>query len=325
MRAIILVCLAVAAVLSAGCLEAESEKEPLKLATRAEAIPADAVKVTPETDVYRPVVHLDGWEQPVPVEGPVNTAGGEDAPFVLPDGSALYFVFVSDVNLPAQEQLLDGATGIWRSVRTEEGWAEPERIVLNDDLSLDGCPFVENGVIWFCSARAGSFRGVDVYTAQDLGGRWGDWKNAGEQLNNEYGIGEIHLSADGNTLYFDWDNEAGMGGKDIWMSERAGENWGPPVNLGPGVNSSSYEIRPFVSTDGNELWFTSQSRLGYAGPAVFRSLRQADGTWGEAEEIISNFAAEPALDDAGNIYFAHHFFPRSGSMIEADIYVAYRR
>jgi len=42
-------------------------------------------------------------------------------------------------------------------------------------------------------------------------------------------------------------------------------------------------------------------------------------------ELVSQFAGEPTLDDAGNLYFVHHFFTREMEMIEADIYVARRR
>ncbi len=41
-------------------------------------------------------------------------------------------------------------------------------------------------------------------------------------------------------------------------------------------------------------------------------------------EVISQFAGEPALDAAGNLYFVHHLFDSSGNLAEADIYVAYR-
>jgi len=62
---------------------------------------------------------------------------------------------------------------------------------------------------------------------------------------------------------------------------------------------------------------------GSREPALFVS-RLVGGAWGEPETIISQFAAEPTVDDAGNIYFAHRFF-RDGTMIEADIYVAVRK
>jgi hypothetical protein len=49
-----------------------------------------------------------------------------------------------------------------------------------------------------------------------------------------------------------------------------------------------------------------------------------DGEWGPAEEIVSNFAGEPTLDAAGNIYFVHHYY-KDNRMIEADIYMARKK
>ncbi len=40
--------------------------------------------------------------------------------------------------------------------------------------------------------------------------------------------------------------------------------------------------------------------------------------------ILSQFAGEPSLDAAGNLYSTHHYF-QEGVMLEADIYVAYRK
>jgi hypothetical protein len=58
---------------------------------------------------------------------------------------------------------------------------------------------------------------------------------------------------------------------------------------------------------------------------VFRSIRQENGTWSEPEEIVSNFAGEPTLDSEGNLYFVHHFFDKDMNMIEADIYVCFKK
>jgi hypothetical protein len=52
---------------------------------------------------------------------------------------------------------------------------------------------------------------------------------------------------------------------------------------------------------------------------------RSGGGWSEPELIVSQFAGEPTLDDAENLYFVHHFFSATGQMLKADIYVAYRR
>ena len=88
-------------------------------------IPADAVKVRPETDAYPPVLHLEGWQQPVGLGPPVDTAGAEDSPFITPDGGTLYFWFTPSTSVPAKKQLLDEVTGIYVSRRQGNTWSIP--------------------------------------------------------------------------------------------------------------------------------------------------------------------------------------------------------
>jgi hypothetical protein len=291
---------------------------------RYEAIPEDAVKVTPDTDVFPPVLHAGAWEEPVPLEGPFNTAGGEDSPFISPDGDLFLFFFTPDVTAPAEEQVTDGVTGIWAS-RLEGGdWTEPVFVDLSDVPSLEGCPTLFDLELWFCSIREGNYGEVDAWVASySYGGdlKWSMVRNAGSRLNRDLDIGEWHLAGDGDTLYFGWDSPEGRGASDIWMVTWNGETWEEPLNLGPAINTAGSESRPFVTPNRGELWFTGSSRLGYHGPAVFRSVR-ADTGWTSAEEIISNYAAEPCLDAAGNVYFIHHFMDEEERMIEADVYSA---
>jgi hypothetical protein len=287
---------------------------------REDVIPADAVKVTPETDAYPPILHSDEWEEPVPLPRSINTAGAEDSAFVMPDGDILYVWSTPDVEVPPEKQLLDGVTGIYVSHRVGEGWGKAERIFLQDPgkLALDGAAFVQGNTIWFCSAREG-FMGVNMFTAEFQDERWQNWRYTGDKLNKEYQIGELHITADGNELWFHSSRTGGKGQYDIWVSRKANGEWQEPENI-DAVNTAENEGWPFVTQDGNELWFT---RRYLGAPAIFRS-RKVDGEWEEPELILSQFAAEPSLDNEGNIYFAHHFF-KDDKMIEADIYVAYRK
>ena len=305
------------AVAGSGC----DTTEPEGSKSRLDAIPSDAVKVTPETDVFPPVLQMEGWADPVPLEGPVNTAGGEDSPFVSPDGQTFLFFFTPDVDVPAGEQVSDGVTGIWVSTRAGGAWSEPTRVVLSAVPSLEGAPTLAGDDLWFASARGGNYGEIDVWLAGRTGSaEWGNWQNAGSRLNQDIDIGEWHLDSSGDTLYFGWGDAAGYGDLDIWAVARNGGDWGTPWNLGPTVNTAGHESRPFITTDGSELWFMGTSSLGYHGPAVFRATRTADG-WSAPQEMISNYAAEPCLDDWGNIYFIHHFMTAAEDMIEADVYV----
>ena len=97
--------------------------------------------------------------------------------------------------------------------------------------------------------------------------------------------------------------------------------WQEPAPMSATINSAGGEDSPFITPDGKELWIT---RMYNGCPAVFRSIEDTGGSWNEPELIISQFAGEATLDNGGNIYFTHHFY-KDSIMLEADIYVAYKK
>jgi hypothetical protein len=300
----------------AGCASSASTPAAPTPPDRMASIPSGAVKVTPQTD-RSPVLSLsDEFDQPVPLNPGVNTAGAEDSPFVEPDGSTLYFFFTPDVSVPPERQILDGVTGIWASHKTGGEWGQAERVVLQDPrrLSLDGCEFVSDDVMWFCSTRQG-YDGMHWFTARFADGRWGDWQLA--DFPAAYEVGELHLSGDGNTVYFHSNRAGGQGGMDIWVSRKSGEgSWGEPVNVAA-VNSDRDDGWPALSPDETELWI-------YRDYSLWRS-KLVDGEWQAPAKMFAPLAGEASIDSAGNVYFVHHYFDADDEMIEADIYVAYRK
>jgi len=296
-----------------GLLGSQNKEEAIP--SRQDTIPAGAVKRTPQTDIYPPILRSDEWLAPVPMPGPVNTAGAEDSPFITPNGTWFFFFFTPDLNIPVQNQLGDKVTGIWWTKKTGGTWTEPERVVLGSMNSLDGDEFVQNETMWFGSVRTGNLGEIDIYTAQYVDGKWKDVENSGQQLNVQIDIGAFCFTSDGNTMYY------GKGG-DIWKTTKSGSAWATPVKV-PNLDVVSNKDQPFVSQDENELWFTGQSILNTPGPALFRSLKNGNN-WNSPVEIVSRFAGEPNLDAQGNLYFVHHFVTQNISLIEADIYVAYR-
>lgn len=76
-----------------------------------------------------------------------------------------------------------------------------------------------------------------------------------------YNIAQPSLSADGRYLYFASDMPGGQGGADIYFSEKAGEQWSKPVNLGPAINSPATENFPFIHPSGR-LYFSSDRTGG---------------------------------------------------------------
>lgn len=289
---------------------------PTPLPSRYSKIPETAQKMGPENDSFPPLLHNSGWEEPQPMPGLVNSAGGEDSPFINPDGDKLFFFFTPDVSLPAERQLGDGVTGIYLSQLREGVWSDPERVLLSDGPALDGCPMLVSNQLWFCTVREG-LTGLHWFKASYEFGVWGGWQLA--DFDPAYQVGELHISADGQELYFHSDRPGTLGKNDLWVSRLENGSWGEPENIWA-VNSPEDDSRPFLSENGNELWFTRTYR-GY--PAVYLSYR-TNGEWGEPALIVSQFAAEPALDREGNLYFVHHFI-EDGVMLDADIYLARKK
>ncbi len=289
---------------------------PTIMPSRYSRIREDAEKMGPATDRLPPLLHSPDWEAPIPMPGPINTAGGEDSPFITPDGKDFYFFFTPDVSIPPEKQVLDGVTGIYQSQWVNDSWTNPERVILNDDLALDGCPFVLGNQLWFCTARVG-YTGLHWFKAYYENGGWGAWEL--EDFIPLYDVGELHITADGKELYYHSSQGGGLGANDIWVSRKENGSWGEPQNL-TRVNSQEDDSRPFVSEDGQQLWFT---RTYQGSPAVFVSYKE-NGHWQEPILIVSQFAAEPTLDNAGNLYFIHHFI-WDGVMLDADIYLAKKK
>lgn len=279
---------------------------------REASIPTDAIKISPVTDELPPLLESEAYEPPVPVPGLVNTAGLEDSPFITPDGNTLYFFFTPDLHLPAEQQLLDGVTGIYVSQKVDGIWGMPERVLLQEPgkLALDGCAFVAGETLWFCTGREG-LTGIHWFTAQWLGGRWQNWQPA--NFDPAYQVGELHISGDGAQLYFHADRPDGKGELDIWVSRMVDGAWKEPVNVAA-VNSGEAEGWPALSPDGSALWFSRSY-------GIWKS-EQLNGEWQAPVQVVTSLAGEPSVDEAGNLYFVHHFLVND-TIIEADIYVAY--
>jgi hypothetical protein len=300
--------------LLSACDSPTPEPLPIQIIPRQQKIPTSAIKVLPQTDVAPPVTLSSEYEQPVPVPGSVNTPGGEDSPFIMPDGNTLYFWFTPVVNLPAQVQVTDGVTGIYVSRLVAGEWEEPHRIMLQDPgkLAGDGCEFILDNLMWFCSAREG-YEGMHWFTAEFHNGTWQNWQLA--DFDPAFQVGEFHISSDGKDLYFASNRPGGFGAGDLWISHNLDGEWQEPINIAS-LNTPDGEGWPALNPAGDELWFGRNF-------GVWRS-KLVNGEWQPAELILSPLAGEPSIDAFGNVYFAHHFF-ENDQMLEADIYVAFKK
>lgn len=96
--------------------------------------------------------------------------------------------------------------------------------------------------------------------------------------SDEYSVAHPTISADGKKMYFASDMPGGFGGMDLYVSEMEGNRWGPPVNLGPMVNTEGHEIFPFVDKN-NRVYFASDGHIGLGGLDIYYTTEKALGEW----------------------------------------------
>ncbi len=140
--------------------------------------------------------------------------------------------------------------------------------------------------------------------------------------SDEYSVAHPSLSGDGKRLYFSSDMPGGYGGKDLYMAFLENKQWGPPLNLGPTINTPKDEVFPHITASGN-LYFSSDGHFGMGGQDIYRAREGADGLWAQPENL--GFPFNTLADDFGIIfnetekegYFTSN---RSGGAGRDDIY-----
>jgi outer membrane protein OmpA-like peptidoglycan-associated protein len=92
--------------------------------------------------------------------------------------------------------------------------------------------------------------------------------------------GAICISPDGRLLFFtSCFRSDSYGSCDLYYSEKKGDQWSPAKNMGPLINSESWDAQPSISPDGKTLYFSSSRPGGIGSSDIWKSERVPDGTW----------------------------------------------
>ncbi len=108
------------------------------------------------------------------------------------------------------------------------------------------------------------------------------------------------LTKDGKTMFFSSSRAGGKGGLDLYYSfHQADGTWSEPVNM-VNLNTSLNEDAPYLSSDGNELYFASQGHNSVGGYDIFKSVKDENGMWMKPENIGLNYNS-----GGDDIYYIH--------------------
>ncbi|MBN1290708.1 MAG: ankyrin repeat domain-containing protein [Candidatus Latescibacteria bacterium] len=186
----------------------------------------------------------------------------DDVPFVSPDGTHLIFMSKRPINPESSSE----KEHYWIIDKTNSGWSEPKPIpgVVGDMTIRWQISMSRNGALYFGSTDAGGRGSSDIYMSRLIDGEYSKPENLGTNVNTEYSEGAPFIAPDESYLIVSVDNPDCFGMTDLFISFKDKDNkWTRPKNMGETINSRAPEGCPYVSPDGNYLFFNSGRNGNY--------------------------------------------------------------
>ena len=165
----------------------------------------------------------------------------------------------------------------------------------------------------------------DLVVTTYKGEAWDTPESISPKINTPNNEGTPSLSADGRTLVFTaCQGRSGFGGCDLYISHKTGIDWSAPQNLGPAINTRSWESQPALSADGRRLYFVSDRPGGVGRRDIWCSELDDSGQWKTPYNLRS---INSTLDEASPFIHANGrslFFASDGhtGMGGYDLFVA---
>lgn len=222
--------------------------------------------------------------------GEVNSGFQDYSPVITDNGNTLYFVSrrpnTTGGMVNPDDQLFfedifkakwDEERWLWVDVTNELKRVNSDGFDAISHVSQDGKTMylTINNTMVPDVKRKNKTQSSDIFvsTLSDKGD-WSTPKKLDSPINTSFYDGAATLTADGRTMFFVSERMGGEGRTDIYMSELQGNEWSKPVNLGKHINTSGRETTPFVTPDGQYLFFSSDGLNGMGGYDVYVVKRE---------------------------------------------------
>lgn len=244
------------------------------------------------TDLFKNPVPFD----PSPVSG-ICTERDEYLPIISPDDEMMLFTrkqpytdrsgIVGQISDKEQE-LFSYSRRDPSTKQFEKGKRMPHPF--NKNGSEGGATLsIDNKHLFFtvCKDEGGAQANCDIYFSDQINGEWTEAKKV-EGINDPvFWDSQPSLASDGKTLYFCSDRKGGRGGVDLYKTVKntATGIWSTPENLGPVINSSGDELSPFVHSDFQTLYFSSDGHPGVGSADIFIARKGNDDKWMEPKNM----------------------------------------
>ncbi|MBP5548343.1 MAG: PD40 domain-containing protein [Bacteroidales bacterium] len=214
-----------------------------------------------EEDLYISLLKEGKWNSAVRMPEPVNSNDNEGAQCISQDGRIMFFTACNRIDG-------GGRCDLYMCVNKSGTWNKPRNLgpTVNSG-AWEGQPTfsIDGKTLYFVSNRKGGYGGMDIWKTIFENGQWTEPVNLGPEINTEWDEMSPFIHFDDRTLYFASNRPEGMGGLDLFVSNRShdGGPWMKPENLGYPINTEGDDNNLIVSADGMTAIFASDRDGGY--------------------------------------------------------------
>lgn len=204
----------------------------------------------------------------------INSEYEDILPMQTPDGKTFFFARAAS---PENVGGKFAGTDIWIS-RFDEAtleWSNPQNERNFNDKGTNAIIGIsEKGDEVFLLNTTGTKRAQGVYSSTKRNNAWSEPKLVPiPGLSTEDFLG-AYVSPDMKVIVFSMNGEESRGNEDLYISlKNARGEWSKPRNLGSTINTSGFEMAPFLSPDKRRLYFASNGHPGYGNSDIFYSDR----------------------------------------------------
>ena len=195
------------------------------------------------------------WTNPQSISANINTAANEGTCSISADGRTLVFTSCN-----AKDSF--GSCDLYISKKTGNDWSTPANLGASiNTREWESQPSLSNDgtVLYFSSRRYGGFGEKDIWMSELKNNQWTAAVNLGSAVNTAKDEVSPFIHANGHTLFFASDGHTGMGGFDLYFSERKANIFSNPENLGYPLNNHQDQVALFISSDGKKGYFSTDS------------------------------------------------------------------
>lgn len=201
---------------------------------------------------------------------PINTVKNEGAATLSPDGQILIFTACELHGDWGPNRSGVGSCDLFYSMRKGGRWSPPRNMGQPiNTVHWESQPSMaaDGKTLYFIRGRRGQggITGMDIYVSElQANGEWGRPRRLPRVINTEYDEESVMIHPDGRTLYFSSRGHTGMGGLDIFMTQKDDDGlWSTPKNLGYPINTHNDENSLLVSSAGDVAFFASDRDGGF--------------------------------------------------------------